>query len=122
MFLRVRPKLLQLLFFFNNFCNLCIVPFLFISFLPGLKKKLLKLAKRSKSFAVVGNWVRSIINHLYWCISTSGGDVELVEAKCLSILNHMQNKHRGHNKSIPKVDGRKICTMLGVLELVRVSH
>ena len=67
----------------------------------GLKKKLLDLSKNNCS--IVGKWIRSIINHLYWCISsTPDGNGDVIEAKWLSVANHIRNKHKGHSVLFPK--------------------
>lgn len=43
------------------------------------------------------DWTQSIINHLYWCASsTPTGDPQMMLEKFLSIENHVQNKHSGH--------------------------
>ena len=52
---------------------------------------------------MAGMWQKSIINHLYWCaVSTEDGDGDMIEAKWLSVINHMHNKHRGHGEPYPK--------------------
>lgn len=48
-------------------------------------------------------WVKSIINHLYWCVaSTPDGNETIIKAKWLSLDNHLHNVHRGHSKDFPK--------------------
>ncbi|XP_046569471.1 uncharacterized protein LOC124277801 [Haliotis rubra] len=77
----------------------------------GLRKKLEALAKE-KDCEALSPWIKSIVNHLYWCAaSTPHGDPELVLEKWRSVINHVQkNIHVGHgakgstNASIP---GRK---------------
>ena len=62
----------------------------------GLRKKLEKLAKQ-KGCELVGEWQKSIINHLYWSVSsTADGDEDVIRAKWLSLDNHLHNKHRNH--------------------------
>ena len=62
----------------------------------GLRKKLQAIAKE-KGCEVLREWIDSIINHLYWCVVSSPSDSpELVLAKWKSVLNHLQNKHTGH--------------------------
>ena len=45
-------------------------------------------------------WVKSIGNHLWWACATCDGDAELLREKWISVLFHIQNKHRwtGHSK------------------------
>ena len=68
----------------------------------GVRKKIEALAKQ-KDCNIVGEWQKSILNHLYWCVASSpNGDSELVQAKWLSLENHIHNVHRGHSKKFPK--------------------
>ncbi|KAK3098621.1 hypothetical protein FSP39_021291 [Pinctada imbricata] len=58
----------------------------------GVYKKL-EAAGRKKGSEAVGDWARSISNHLYWFASSSEGNGELVQQKWLSILiikSHME--------------------------------
>lgn len=60
----------------------------------GIKKKLLALGKK-KGCEEVNKWIKSIINHLYWCaLSCSTDSPDLIEAKWVSLVNHMHNKHK----------------------------
>ncbi|XP_046548601.1 uncharacterized protein LOC124258581 [Haliotis rubra] len=62
----------------------------------GLRKKLEALAKE-KDCEALSPWIKSIVNHLYWCAaSTPHGDPELVLEKWRSVINHVQNIHVGH--------------------------
>ena len=68
----------------------------------GFRKKLDAAAKQ-KGCEIIGNWRRSIINHLYWCVSsTPDGDTETILAKWLSLEDHVHNKHRHKDKKFPK--------------------
>jgi solute carrier family 8 (sodium/calcium exchanger) len=59
----------------------------------GFRKKLEGAAK-NKDCSLIGDWQRSIINHLYWCVaSTDDGDSETILAKWLSADNHEHNVH-----------------------------
>ena len=68
----------------------------------GFRKKLDKLGKQ-KNCEIVTEWQKSIINHLYWCVSsTPADDGELITAKWLSLDNHIHNVHRRHGKKFPR--------------------
>lgn len=66
----------------------------------GIYKKLETVGK--KKCELVGEWARSVSNHLYWCASSSDGIGELVSEKWLSVLNHITNVHEGHGQRFPK--------------------
>jgi solute carrier family 8 (sodium/calcium exchanger) len=66
----------------------------------GVFKKLEASGKKKKC-KQVGDWARSVSNHLYWCAASSEGDGELVLEKWLSVLNHITNIHDGHGKLFP---------------------
>ena len=70
--------------------------------LTGFRKKV-EAAAKQKGCEIIGNWQRSIVNHLYWCVSsTSDSDTETILAKWLSLENHVHNKHRHKDKKFPK--------------------
>ena len=55
----------------------------------GFHKKLEALAKQ-KDCDLVGKWLRSIINHMYWSVaSTPNGDAETMIVKWLSVMSMM---------------------------------
>lgn len=62
-------------------------------FAKNIKKKLLAAGKKS-SCQIIGKWVKSIGNHLWWSCATCNGDAELLKEKWVSVLFHVQNKHR----------------------------
>ena len=67
----------------------------------GFRKKLQALAKQ-KECAIVGEWQRSIVNHLYWSVaSSSSGIGEEIKAKWLSLEHHVHNIHTGHSELFP---------------------
>ena len=47
----------------------------------------------------MNEWIKSIINHLWWAISTCDGDETLLREKWCSILFHIQNKYRSSSCS-----------------------
>lgn len=69
-----------------------------VNFILAFRKKVEKLAKE-KGCEVVGEWQKSMINHLYWsAYSTEDGNGDVILEKWLSLVNHLHNKHRGHGK------------------------
>ncbi|KAH7940575.1 hypothetical protein HPB49_002125 [Dermacentor silvarum] len=60
----------------------------------GLKKKLLAA---SRTHQVITPWIQSILNHLYLVAAMGQGDGELVISMWRSLLNHVCNKHDGHD-------------------------
>ncbi|KAK3731987.1 hypothetical protein QZH41_013225 [Actinostola sp. cb2023] len=77
----------------------------------GLKKKLTALSN-TKGCELVGKWIKSITNHLYWVASTSNGDGELAVAKWESLMGHIQNIHKNHpNSKFQKCTHRKLKRM-----------
>ena len=58
-----------------------------------------KKTSQEKGCEIVGKWLRSTMNHLYWSvISTEDNNVEEMLEKWLSLVNHMHNVHRGHGQ------------------------
>ena len=67
----------------------------------AFKKKVDSLAKE-KDCELVGEWKRSLVNHLYWsAVSTPDGNGDMIRAKWMSLANHIHNKHKGHSKEFP---------------------
>ena len=60
---------------------------------PGIKKKVLALAKREEC-GIIGEWSKSIVNHMYWCAASSDDNEEMIKDKWLSLINHIYNKHQ----------------------------
>ncbi|XP_037498631.2 uncharacterized protein LOC119372223 [Rhipicephalus sanguineus] len=60
----------------------------------GLKKKLLAASRKHR---VLSPWIQSIINHLYWVAAMGQGDGDLVVSMWRSLLNHVCDKHDGHD-------------------------
>ncbi|XP_065071075.1 uncharacterized protein LOC135695817 [Rhopilema esculentum] len=66
----------------------------------GVESKLTK-AGQKKGASLIQNWIKAIVNHIYWIASTSGHEKELKKEKWLSVLNHMCNIHAGHGDLFP---------------------
>ena len=62
-------------------------------FCKSIKKNLVAIAKKKPCQALNG-WIKSIINHLLWAVSTCDGDETLLREKWCSILFHIQNKDK----------------------------
>jgi hypothetical protein len=69
--------------------------------LTGLRKKL-ESASKLKDCELIGQWTKSMINHVYWSVMSSNDDSDLIEEKWLSLANHVHNKHDGHGKRYMK--------------------
>ena len=67
----------------------------------AFRKKVEALAK-TKECEIVGKWIKSIVNHIYWCAaSTPDGDSNMVKCKWISLDNHLHNVHEGNSSSFP---------------------
>ena len=62
-------------------------------FCKSIKKNLVAAAKKKPCQALNG-WTKSIINHLWWAVSTCDGDETLLRQKWCSILFHIKIKHQ----------------------------
>ncbi|CAC5386886.1 unnamed protein product [Mytilus coruscus] len=72
------------------------------------KEKMVKLSKETDC-AKVGEWIKSITNHMYWvAASTPAGDGEEMVSKWLSVANHVQNIHTGHSDTFPSCKHRRL--------------
>ena len=68
----------------------------------SIGKAMIKLSKE-KGCEKIGDWVKGVRNHLYWCVtSTKQGFQELIAAKWQSFMQHVANKHDGHPTPIFK--------------------
>ena len=60
-------------------------------------KKMLVSVMKKKSCNIIGSWLKSIINHYYWSVtSTEISNEDLIEAQWTSLTWHIQNIHHGH--------------------------
>ena len=39
-------------------------------------------------------WIRSVLNHMWWCSATCDGNAEVLKEKWKSVLFHVTNKHK----------------------------
>ncbi len=58
----------------------------------ALKKKL-TAALKTKGFADLADWIVSVINHLYWSVTSSEGNADLAIEKWTSVCNHVAEIH-----------------------------
>lgn len=64
---------------------------------------------KEKDCGIVGEWLKSIVNHLYWsAVSTPSGNSDVILAKWLSLDNHIHNKHSHSSKHFKKCLHRQI--------------
>ena len=84
------------------YSNLFAIPGSPVSYIIiGLRKKLEAVSKQ-KDCEIIGQWQKSIVNHLYWCVaSTPNGNGDIIKAKWLSLENHIHNVHIGHGSIFP---------------------
>lgn len=62
----------------------------------SIAKAMLKLGKE-KGCEKIGDWIKGVRNHLYWCVtSTKLGYAHIIAAKWNSFMRHVTNKHDGH--------------------------
>ena len=57
----------------------------------GIKKKLLRVAK-TKVCDIIGEWIKSITNHLYWSAATASNGDDIVK-RWKSLVDHLCNEH-----------------------------
>lgn len=65
----------------------------------GVSRKLESLAHQN-GCQVVGEWIHSIVNHMYWAAASSITGEETV-AKWVSVVNHVQNIHQHDDWQFP---------------------
>ena len=54
-------------------------------------------ASKEKGCELLKEWSKSVRNHLYWCVTSSqAGFSELIKAKWVSFMRHVNNEHKGH--------------------------
>lgn len=77
-------------------------------FAKNIKKKIDAVSKK-KSCTILQKWRKSISNHFWWACATSEGDEELLREKWLSVLFHIQNKHKWRTgKRFKKCNHRRL--------------
>lgn len=70
-----------------------------------MKKKLLAVSKE-KECEDLKDWIKSLVNHLYWVPSSTQEDEddEFKWEKWTSITNHIQNIHDGHGEQFQQCE------------------
>ena len=58
----------------------------------NMKKKLVKISKK-KEVRDLQPWIKSILNHFWWCCASCDEDVDVLKDKWTSILYHIRNIH-----------------------------
>ena len=69
----------------------------------GVSKKLEQAAKK-KECGLIRPWIKSVVNHMYWIAASCGTNSALKKAKWISIVNHICDKHEGHDDLFPKCE------------------
>ena len=59
----------------------------------GAKKKLAHLSTNEEC-SIIGDWIKNITNHLYWCVaSATDGDGEDIIKRWKSLMDHICDIH-----------------------------
>ena len=59
----------------------------------GIKKKLARLST-NKDCSIIGEWTKSITNHLYWCAASAPeGDGDDIVKRWKSLMDHICDEH-----------------------------
>lgn len=58
----------------------------------SIKKNLSNIAKK-KECGELKLWIKSIVNHFWWCCASADGNVDMLREKWTSILNHIVDVH-----------------------------
>ena len=58
----------------------------------SIKKNLSSISKKKEN-EKLGQWIKAIVNHLWWCCASVNGDVNILREKWLSILYHIRMPH-----------------------------
>ncbi len=52
-----------------------------------------KGAAKRKECVGLGEWIPSIVNHLWWSAQTCEGNAEVLKEKWVSVIHHVTNRH-----------------------------
>ena len=72
-------------------------------------KKVGKVWGKKECYELNG-WIKSIVNHLWWCFVSCNVSVKELKEKWISILYHVRNKHRWEESEIYKCVHEKLPT------------
>ena len=65
----------------------------------SIKKKNSKLGKKKDNQYLL-EWLKSIINHFWWCCASCNGDISELKEKWASILHHVSNIHSWEGNTV----------------------
>ena len=67
----------------------------------NIKKKLAKKAKK-RACNDLNKWIKSVIDHFWWCCASCNNNPVLLREKWVSIRYHIKNKHRWEDATMYK--------------------
>jgi len=59
----------------------------------GIWPKVLQEKSKKKDYGNLLPWIKSILNHLWWCAETSDGNKQLPREKKISMVHHIADIH-----------------------------
>ena len=70
----------------------------------ALRQKL-EIVAKERDCQLVGEWMKSVINHLYWsAVSTPSGNGDVIKVKWMLVDNHIHIIHCGHGDLFPECE------------------
>ena len=72
-----------------------------------------------KDCEVVGEWIKSITNHMYWCaVKTPGGDGKEMAIRWKSLMEHLCDQHENCYHTQDLGDRRKKWLQPGIIQII----